>query len=113
MTPKPGRELDIQVAEHVMGLGVLAAIEREESHPKGGWVPIRNYSTNIASAWRVVEKLGQYRLELFGPYDEDPTWVAKFRQFGYRSFQDMAWDGCANTAPHAICLAALAIMGEK
>jgi hypothetical protein len=122
---KPGRELDALVAEKVMGwIWVKRTdLNRTPEHP--GFTPwtryltnlplaewqvptdeslpidypfsLPEYSTDIAAAWEAVEKL----LNLFqGVYRRDATWIACFdngnRQYAY-----------ADTAPHAICLAAL------
>jgi len=84
-----------------------------------GWNP----STNIADAWRVVEKLCNWDvddnmlvLEGQGPDIEEegqPGWVAK--QWWKADIVGIAGHniGEADTAPHAICLAALKAVGVE
>ncbi len=121
-----GRELDAAVAEHVMGLDVEVTVF-EPTTPEGhadwygpcdgfadgecsvckGSVSHNSpyYSTSIAAAWEVVEKVGAVRIELFSD-----GWYAQFGSFQHnRKFTTKA--GVADTAPHAICLAALAAVG--
>ena len=112
-----GRELDALVAEKVMGW------TRDD---RGAWVPpgcrpLRNgyyterpgcYSTDIAAAWRVVEAMrvaGWYtKVEdgHDGPPSENP------RGWHCRVSRAYDWfEGWADTAPLAICRAALAAVG--
>ena len=111
---KAGRELDALIAEKVMGKLLLYKLHEMETmarKTKAGaervdrMVP--RYSTQIADAWLVVEKLvemgcyvdigvdehgGQVQLDSFG--GEDDRWV-------------LGESTRAATAPLAICLAAL------
>ncbi len=117
---KPGRELDALVAEKVMG-----EKPPEGSHYEGGgdWTTFRwiqdwacetrhwppQYSTNISAAWEVVEKF----TEAFADLDltvEKGVWECVFdtREIVPRHFL-----AGADTAPHAICLAALAAVARK
>lgn len=101
---KPGRELDALIAEKVMGWkppefidGV--SLERRWKNDRGEFDSLPRYSTDIAAAWEVVEKIGL----IIGK--NGPVWDA----------QDL-WDlpvyfASADTAPHAICLAALKAVG--
>ena len=99
------RKIDALVAKHVMGL--------EEVEKIGGYwvdeivngVTIRTalprYSTDIAAAWSVVEKLGMtYRIEdgTVSFWDED-------LQETHEAYED--------TPAMAICLAALAAQGVE
>ena len=97
---KAGRELDVLIAEKVLGLKRSGDLFARAEWPK-------HYSTDIAAAWEVVEKLGRHSLRLYAPCDEAPSWMASFCVYGYRPFQDQTWKGYADTAPHAISLAAL------
>src|SRR5437763_10661229 len=59
---KPGRELDALVAERVMGWAVERNTVDSEpivmfSKPGEYYGPVPPYSTDIAAAWEVVEKL--------------------------------------------------------
>lgn len=103
---QPGRELDALIAEKVMG-------EKGSIEDLKLWVP--RYSVSIEAAWEVVEK---FRLCVW------PTnkrrWFAWKNEFD-ESYGDEYWFGgdemeetverfngaVSNSAPHAICLAAL------
>lgn len=93
---KPGRELDALIAEKVMGL----ATAEEDSDEN--WVPVGvpGYSTDIAAAWEVVGKLWEDQesvFELTRPVGSG--FNCRFRQGAIKEWGE--------TAPHAICLAAL------
>lgn len=113
----PGRELDAQVAEKVMGLPPAGEIGTSDS-----W-SCERYSTDIASAWTVVERIkdlepdgSQFPTITGGPpeftiqYDRRTgLWYA-----GWQAFDEMTGVGGfskitarSETAPHAICLVAL------
>jgi hypothetical protein len=90
---KPGKELDLLVAEKVMGFV-------GDYHPDVVPVYPPQYSTDIAAAWQIVEKINMYfKLEKgsnlyqaeFGKCD----WVA------------------STSAPYAICVAALQAKGVE
>lgn len=120
----PGRELDILIAEKVMGLNIFSneylvfewhlydltgAEMCEEESPSGEYRAIKPYSTNISAAWEVVEH--------FRGWD-----------FNIGSLREPAlddWHGwwvslsgpkrvniCSRSLPHAICLAALKIVEQ-
>jgi hypothetical protein len=123
---KPGRELDALIAEKVFG----HPVERDErgvlSIGPADWDWIRNeghelmnpvpaYSEDIAAAWEVVQKVwgaAWFRLERTDKYPEaTPVWDA-----GEITYS-MGENGIHNpvegeTAPHAICLAALKAVQE-
>lgn len=109
----PGRELDALVAEKVMG----ATIARDgsliwESRPEGSlapWGRLRNYSTSIVDAWRVVEWLGQEWEVVDLRYVRHMNKWAVMKPVG----NAMASVVVAKTAPHAICLAALHILEPR
>lgn len=121
MTPlPPGRELDALIAEKVMGWNKFT------SHPEG-WTDVGEgpwfiipgeikceavrsdeipaYSTDIAAAWEVVEKM---RVDGFNfqihNVNEQVNWVALFWKKGTVGDPYLAVEVFA---PHAICLAAL------
>jgi hypothetical protein len=113
---KPGRELDALIAEKVMGLFT-------NGEPDFGYTyeTIPPYSTDIAAAWEVVEKMVSrmgygdlhflWEGPIFKPEDKYLTaegyplgttcWYIRLENAGRRHII------CAPTAPHAICLAAL------
>jgi hypothetical protein len=128
---KPGRELDAMVAEKVMGLGepkhqlmpcgleslpvaiyTCANCDHETDSRKDvdGCEYYPPYSTDIAAAWEVVEKLGDKDFAL----ERWPEIPVKFRRpdWKYRATFDRSVNfSDGTTAPHAICLAALKAVG--
>lgn len=110
----PGHELDVLIADKVM-LNGCPACEHDGSGmcpDCNGWgrlEPLKPYSTDIAAAWEVLEKLtGRFPyLALFRVQDGPNRWVVSESGDDYAS--DLAR---APTAPHAICLAALAVLAK-
>ena len=129
-----GRELDKLVAEKVMGfynvqLVPLVTDEDKEDYEEDGvklfggcgsahWMHVPHYSTMIAAAWEVVEKLRkqmcclrivsdhEYLWEVYGikdPDDSDHENPVIVQWKVYASSED--------SAPLAICLAALKAVG--
>jgi len=103
------RERDALVAEKVMGQGMVLHHEGYYFRP-GNLLP--DYTT-ISAAWTVVEKMreeelafevtwGWSHVEENNDYD---NWVAGF------SNEDERWTATADTAPLAICIAALRAKG--
>lgn len=106
----PGRKLDALVAEKVMGW----ALSNKESIKDGliytdrGWTSAYpSYSTDIAAAWEVVEKFRWAEPELSWN-DETHSWIVHFQKGMYSGYANSA-----ETAPHAICLAALKAIGVQ
>jgi hypothetical protein len=109
---KAGREMDALVATEVMKQAVVQGANcmwecGSETGPglthtyratTGFYDPVPLYSTSISAAWEVVEKMRH--LDPMVSWD-DPKWEV--------SFSDV-W-AIADTAPHAICLAALKAVG--
>ena len=97
---EPGRELDTKIEIEVFGL--------KPSKTTPGWVvegvrarPPRPFSTDIAAAWEVVEKMSeqwpQYQLAKI-----EDGWSVMWGFDGY------GWqEATGKTAPEAICKAAL------
>jgi hypothetical protein len=116
----PGRDLDRLIAEKVMGRKVYGdRISREapELDIPECWLP--RYSSDIAAAWEVVEKLrdSNFQLTLV------TTKLSALATF-YTPQERIIWDNSlpeghtplkaiGDTAPHAICLAALKAMGVE
>lgn len=121
---KAGRELDTLVAEKVMGweatadglywdarqkrtrlvLGSAIAKKREEMGIENGPGFVFAPSTDIAAAWEVVEKADLW--SLYGSIGDGP----------YRAciqFEDREGLMTADTAPLAICLAALKAVNQE
>lgn len=142
---KPGRELDALIAEKVMGLNVQSSPETSGGdgspgnrmligskpvyydEPRGSIVrgfgkDIPPYSTSIAAAWEVVEKL-----DLFSKFYLHKIPKGEWAGMnGYYKIQSYEMDKMGSlgewshftfaegeTAPHAICKAALAAVGVK
>ena len=104
MVMEAGRELDALVAEKVMRVrptgDLLAHLE---------WPP--HYSTDITTAWKVLEKMQDNGWFWNIDYDYDEL-VAGFGK-GRDSEGDLSWHyEQAETTPHAICLAALKAVEE-
>ena len=118
------RELDVLVAEKVMGElmpsppsdqdGDLAIAGSGRFSPRGAWMVVSiydegdvprwepmPYSTDIAAAWKVVEKLGIWVC----PSDNAHGWQAGWY---YNTDPGDTAGSYGDTAPRAICLAALA-----
>jgi hypothetical protein len=119
MTTLIDREIDALVAAQVMGWGRVTPYlppktdGGSSAQPFGDPVPgvrdnrtiVPNYSTNIADAWKVVEHLRSTGLRSVITPDWHKSWsVAVYRreELVYQSY----W---FDTAPLAICHAALAV----
>lgn len=109
-----GRELDALVAEKVMGWklgdnrGAPAWFAHDEFRCE---VWQFKPSEDIAAAWEVVEKLGKtwwFDVELTGN-----LWHAQFESQEHISERQFADDYSTDSAPHAICKAALMAMGHS
>lgn len=125
MDLKPSRELDRLVAEKIMGLIEIHVSEQtgellhtDPADPLLAYeIPVPQYSTDIASAWLVVEHIRKNNirdvLTLASPSDETEYWFATFeKKWHGRASQDLyEWES-GESAPHAICLAALKAVGE-
>lgn len=116
---KAGRELDALIAEKVMGLRSelsLASSQQkyEQIRNKIEHCPI--YSTDIAAAWEVVEKMNLLSADFkLVAYDSGYVWVAEFKTTrempGTIYRETIEHKGEAESSPHAICIAALKAIG--
>jgi len=125
MTHPAGRDLDALVAEKVMGwteVRLLSTTYDNSVWPVTvtGWVGIPpgetkeddvdEFSTDIAAAWLVVERLGaKARRWCIGRDDEGAAWVVRTC---WMSPPDREDHGRGETAPLAICRAALRAVGH-
>lgn len=116
------RERDALIAEKVMGFDVDDIYEHEEMGDEVGWIPITNmpfdhvphYTTSIVAAWEVFGIICKADTE-YGScsihknsdklHSENEVFLANYDILGRRYF------GYANTAPLAICIAALKVTG--
>lgn len=123
---KPGRELDALVAEKVMGWtwsldektgwwtltspeGRIGMCENKSVLIESG-LHFPDYSTHISAAWEVVEKIkDRSGLDLlFSPTRK--IWQATFTMEHPLRVENLSQE---QTAPHAICLAALKAVGHQ
>lgn len=119
---EPGRELDALIAMKVMGfIPVGDHWERGPTwnrvlYKMDSWSPSRD----IAAAWEVIEKvncLGKYTSDFLlqrerrGVGPNSRVWFAWFRKDNCD--QDIEFSAECETAPHAICLAALKAVGVE
>lgn len=96
------REIDAKIAKYVMGWTT-----RKTTNPFGYYgKELPNFSTDISSAWEVIDKVN-LRLELteYKP-DDGPRWMVKFMGDGH-----VAAKGESDSAPMSICIAALRAVG--
>lgn len=128
-----GREMDALVAEKVMGLTVVPDLisgsgfratdmsrpsafqpELEPPMPLFEANPIKPYSTDIAAAWEVVEKirLNATLDHIEERHEAEGVWVV---QFCAKTSNEPWWHEHAygDTVPLAICRAALLAVGVK
>lgn len=120
---KAGREIDALVAERVMGwtrysiemhpsdnrtIGGILYCPPDFPHDHNAMNVVPDYSTEVAKAWLVVEKLARDEHDSADiGYLPDGSWRAYFRVGGYRPFMDQEGWAEAPTASLAICRAAL------
>ena len=92
-----GRVLDALVDKYIIKLAY--------EFPAGMWNGLHTYSTDIAAAWQVVEKMQSFELEM----DYQGSWRACV------NFPGEEWySSIGDTAPITICRAALlAVMEAK
>ena len=121
------RELDALVAEKVFRLEVCRCEQpsscgfgpQQCAFGCGGWIPLA-HSTSIAAAWLVVEKLSdkwEMNLRTILPARD---YVCEFKLVvknkcivdAQHPFEHV-WNNPVDTAPLAICLAALKAVGDK
>ena len=111
---KAGRELDALIAEKVMGWKVDRIVEHNNTTGDEllhifGPDKFPHYSTQIADAWLVVEKLGKddWTYTIVGNSSYNRCDLRKW--LSHNNWAHLYSD--ADTAPLAICLAALKAVG--
>jgi hypothetical protein len=100
------RNIDALVAEHVMGWWLAKDEDGEWCFMDGADFvcfnfDVPHYSTDIAAAWEVVEKMGHVGLNWDDTTNSPARWQCIMERGEYY----------ADTAPMAICLAALKAKG--
>lgn len=139
---KAGRELDALVAEKVMGWvhygnwwhdpkqkddsglvknGMKMMCRKDDIKPTHnddgdniGWHP----SSDISDAWEVVEKFKNVdgfivSVDWCPHHEESPRWFCEIVEMKNGKWTDKFWRDWADTAPLAICLAALKAVGYE
>lgn len=106
------RELDRMVAEKVMGWQLAEAWTPGSQEPwwrkADGWmVPLPPFTTDIAAAWQVVERMRELGWYYGVSGSISIGEIAMFRVLGDAA---LVRSGTASTAPEAICRAALAAL---
>lgn len=92
---KPGRELDLLVAEKIFGWSPSQVYDKHS---------YLSYSTDISAAWEVVEKVkSEYSVTIDTCLEHEGKWLCTF---AYHQVE-------GDSAPHAICLAALKAKGVE
>jgi hypothetical protein len=103
-----GRELDALVAVTLMGVTLVSEDAGIRPAAMSYQKPseVLPYSTDVAAAWQVVERMRArgFALELHYEFGWSRQWVADFSNDGWLSTGEQLGD----TAPLAICRAALA-----
>jgi hypothetical protein len=109
---KPGRELDQFVAEKVMGWKILS--HWEPNVPKHlldenqcEVIPplFKFYSTDINAAWQIVDYLKDWHFSL--------KRMSFYEKWHWEAYFKARPTVIGETAPHAICLAALMAIGHQ
>lgn len=109
----PGKELDALIAEEVMGYEVVECDDDIITiQSMSGWVRVPDYSTDLAAAWQVVEKLDQMMPKTwsFSLHGSGTEWCVGIDSNDGQFLQNAAGVQIyqqAETAPLAICLAAI------
>lgn len=118
---EPGRALDALVAERVMGWVGGGKYWIDPSNPAEMYgagftigntdydIPPFKPSTDIAAAWLVVERLSEQGRVLLVKADGNRKYSGALRYTVTINGIDGRFD--SNSAPHAICLAALKALG--
>jgi hypothetical protein len=110
------RQLDAEVAEVVMGWTSVEMFcnALHGYKPTGAYGRVSYYSSDIAAAWAVVEKMvaDGWEAEFYGLQEMAPdTWYCSLGTHGHGDLYG-SYEGRAETAPQAICKAAVAAAKE-
>lgn len=106
---KGNRKIDALVDEHVMGQCLAFPYEGSDDQASAWYDYIPHYSTDMAAAWEIVDKLKAiYTFDIDNYSNRDGKWYVEIQG-------DEDAHGCAHvmagTAAMAICLAALKLKG--
>jgi hypothetical protein len=106
------REIDYLIFEHVLKneKGYMEYLKQQKDDLN--LYIVKRYSTNIQDAWVVVDKLNkQWEFELYRDNGKDEPFYCDFSGYDKFAYVDRFYRGVANTAPLAICKAALKSVG--
>lgn len=107
----PGRELDALIAEKVLGYKRLEdapdGSERWRYPNEGKYSGIPSFSTSIEAAWEVVEKLRERGFAFHFTQLAEDGWGANAGFVDHADDRNIGVTRSLDSAPHAICLAAL------
>lgn len=111
---KTDRKFDLTISSEVMGYEVSQQNNEFFEDTKEGRKPLRFYSTDIAAAWEVAEKLGISLIAIkdggwFAIAGASRGWKSPADFLKYLQNADFASSGAAvsESAPMAICIAAV------
>jgi hypothetical protein len=107
-----GPRLDAEISERVFGVKAKPMYGSGSWHEVSGHRnPVKRYSSDVAAAWQIVPIMGGkgywFRLDNI---DSEGYWSALFSN-DLQIFSDYTGES-AETAPLAICLAALAALAQ-
>lgn len=117
---RPGRELDVQVAQEVLGHKVFVKNKKLFEETPAGERPLRCFDSDLNDAWEVAEK---FRIALL-PVDRDQWFAFAGQTDGWKSptellefLQAGKFEGCGasvgKNAAKAICHAALNAVNKR
>jgi hypothetical protein len=119
----PGKDLDSLIAEKIMGwkkielsvpfYGLYWMWGKKEGCLYHDIQECPKYSTDIAAAWQVVDKLKDYMCELEFDFGYENRIWAMFTVAGIIDELHPSFQSEGKSAAHAICLAALLYVGHK
>lgn len=111
---KPGRKLDVLVIEQVMGKQVNAQTGTLFLEIGFGFYRDFSPSTDTGDAWKVMEKLQDLNDHVWLDWNRNPGQVGQPNSYNCWYRNKKGEDGAfGETAPHAICLAALKAVGYE
>jgi len=113
-----GEDMDALIHEHVMDLSMEGLVHARPGvaiqwNMKDPITLCRPYSTDIKAAWEVVEEFGCIGKDgiRWWKLEQAPTGKYYIMLRDYAQNGEISYYAEADTAPHAICLAALKAMG--
>ena len=115
MATEVGRDLDIRVAEDVMGCKfardrIFGDIQTCAGTTGSEWMPLQHYSKDKSAALSILERLEKYHLVKVDIGSFEGRWEVNFRKGRINYYYP---DLRATSFPEAICKAALLAMLEK